>query len=288
MQVLNYRTVSRAEVVGSEGLTVLDPGNEQPLDQTKFFEPKDLIGDKWTEMGELIGEIKAKGLMRFILIVKQEGEWTVPDIQVFHDFMNVVTCRAAREDHEFQSVLKWSSPWGKVGILGLDTSNLPAFEKLRAMIENTPYNEQSFMIIPREILANQQGVTILLRNNHRSFDLEVLPNVLFSMNRDLQGELQVKRVKTYQKSDVTRAGHSKEGWRLVMLEGNSAIMSSLYPFHEDYKFNLGSSYVHIRGGRRTDYVGDNQKRWEPKDKSSGSRRQAKGVTYAGVTGGKPG
>jgi hypothetical protein len=65
-------------------------------------------------------------------------------------------------------------------------------------------------------------------------------------------------------------------------------MSSLYQFHEDFKFNLGSSYVHIRGGRRTDYVGDDRKTRYQKEKINGSRRQAKEMTYAGAAGGNPG
>ena len=55
-------------------------------------------------------------------------------------------------------------------------------------------------------------------------------------------------VRTYPDRARSRAGASKQGWRLLMLQGCPAFMESLKKFDQDYKFPVGSGHVIIRGG----------------------------------------
>ena len=41
---------------------------------------------------------------------------------------------------------------------------------------------------------------------------------------------------------------SKENWRLLKLKGDERFMESLYQFPANFKFQLGPSYIQIRGG----------------------------------------
>ena len=91
---------------------------------------------------------------------------------------------------------------------------------------------------------------MLLRDNFKEITPTCLPAAIFRRNRGLKGSLRSTHVKTYGKDDKTRAGVSKHGWRLVLLQGCPSFMKSLESYDEDERFALGSGFIYIRGGVR--------------------------------------
>ena len=99
-------------------------------------------------------------------------------------------------------------------------------------------------------MDKRRSVSILLLDNFRSLEPRLLPEILFARNKGLGGALKVTHVKTYGREETSRAGQSKKGWRLILLQGCANFMKSLESFEEDHKFTIGSSFVYIRGGVR--------------------------------------
>ena len=90
----------------------------------------------------------------------------------------------------------------------------------------------------------------MLKADLRWFEIECFAESLFEKNRDtLRGAVTVSHVKYYRDKDMTFYGESKKGWRLVRLEGN-IFLQSLAKWPESKRFNLGSSFIQIRGGPR--------------------------------------
>ena len=64
----------------------------------------------------------------------------------------------------------------------------------------------------------------------------------------MRGGLRLTHVKRYRKEDKTRDGISKEGWRLVLLQGCPTFMEELRKFDQDHRFPVGAGHVIVRGG----------------------------------------
>ena len=74
--------------------------------------------------------------------------------------------------------------------------------------------------------------------------------MLFWRYPEPKGCVKVTHVKYFNPEEKTREGISKEHWRLLRLEGNDEFMGSLYNFTESFKFQVGPSYIQIRGEER--------------------------------------
>ena len=109
----------------------------------------------------------------------------------------------------------------------------------------------NFTVWPREgIIKEEPTMTMLLTDDLRSFPIEMVPAALYGRNHGLSGSFKVTHVKTFGEGDFTQNRVSKQGWRLLKIKGDKEFSESLYNFVEDYRFQLGSSYVQIRGGNR--------------------------------------
>ena len=170
---------------------------------------------------------------------------------------------------------KWANLWGKVGLLGLSPRVPTDLEDYRTVIEGLPNETHTFTIFPRDAVENRGSVSVLLRDSFDEYKPECIPAALFVGNRGLKGSLRATHVKTYSKTDKTRAGSSKEGWRLVLLQGCPQFMKSLEAFDEDERFSLGSGYVYIRGGTRKPRSGANRTlQGQPRSSTSSGPRSS--------------
>ena len=108
------------------------------------------------------------------------------------------------------------------------------------------------MIYPKDGLIRKYNLTVMLGEDLKTYDETLLHKALLYRNEALGGELAVTHVKRFAASDKTKEGKSKEGWKLVRLQGNEQFMDSLYQFPMTHRFKVGSGRVMIRGGNRRD------------------------------------
>ena len=174
--------------------------------------------------------------------------WTVPEPLLFHDLINRVHCQIQKSDLRCKSAYRWANMWGKVGLLGLSPANKDYLNEYRGVIEDQVLGEINFTIFPKEGLEKKGNLSVLLRENFRAYQVECLPRALFDQSRKLRGQLRVTHVRTYPDSARSRAGASKRGWRLLLLQGCDEFLDSLKHYDLEYKFPVGSGHVLIRGG----------------------------------------
>ena len=83
-----------------------------------------------------------------------------------------------------------------------------------------------FNSYPKDALNRSPDYTVVLRSNLRTYNYQLLPAALIRENRgELDGLLYATHTKLYSKSDKTRNGESKEGWRLLVLKGDGRMMA---------------------------------------------------------------
>jgi hypothetical protein len=201
--------------------------------------------------------IKSKGIVQFIVLHRdvmkeggKEAEWEIPPRRDFHRMVNRIECKLFREAAHLLPVKDWANMWGNMGVLGLNVRDIKRYGEFRDYIENTEIEGKEYTIYPRDGLLRQEELTALLRDDLESFDVNLIPTALFWRNSGLAGQLRVSKIKQFGKEDKTRGGISKTNWRLIKLEGDRDFMDSLYNFTSLHKFQLGSSYIQIRGGKR--------------------------------------
>ena len=132
-----------------------------------------------------------------------------------------------RDDLPCGKIFKWSNLWGKVGLLGLASKNNRLLADFRNLVETQVKGKIHFSIYPRDGLEKKGNVSVLLRETYRDFDINVLAKTILRRTRQLRGGLRVTHVKEYGDRERSRAGASKAGWRLVLLQGTPEFMSSL-------------------------------------------------------------
>ena len=143
---------------------------------------------------------------------------------------------------------RWANLWGRVGLIGLSPTNKDHLNDYRHVIETQVLGETNFTIFPKDGLDKKGNLSVLLRENFRAYQIECLPRALFDQSRKLRGMLRVTHVRTYPDAARSRAGASKRGWRLLLLQGCEEFMESLKNYDTEYKFPVGSGHVMIRGG----------------------------------------
>ena len=246
--------------VSMDYLSASNQGSCTDLNETRTFDMRDLVT---REIDIRPGsKVKTRDVIQFVVLAKPRKsttvtgasapatKWTVPEPNDFHDIINRAECYMIEQKLMCYKARKWSNLWGKVGLIGLSPKFPEQLEDYRTVLEGHPSDEFYYTIFPREAVENRGSVSLILREQFRAFSYKCLPASLFSLNPKLQGSLRVTHQKTYSKDDKTRGGQSKEGWRLILLQGCPAFMRSLEQFDEDTRFSLGSGYVYIRGGVR--------------------------------------
>ena len=237
------------------------------LDETQVLDMRDLITPE-IDIGRG-GQVRSRDIVQFVILARPTRssgttpqnpatKWSVPDPKSFKLLVNRAECFMIENRLPCYKVKKWANLWGKVGIVGLSPRNPQHILDYRTVIEGLSTDTQSYTIFPKDAVENRGSISILLRDSFDGFKPECLSTALFLGNRGLKGALRATHVKTYGKDDKTRAGASKQGWRLVMLQGCPEFMKSLETYDEDQRFSLGSGYVYIRGGVRKPRSGANR------------------------------
>ena len=264
-------------------------GEDEDFDDTTVDLDKTVV----LEVGKLVAEeirpeenikLRARGSVAFVVLKfdpDHDKHWTVPEPELFHDLMNRVEGGILENDLKCGEAYKWISMWGKVGLLGLDANKMEQMNEYRDMLERQTLGKIRFTLFPKEALEKKGNISVLLRASYKSFKAEWLPKAIMRRTRQLRGSLRLTHVKTYADGDVSRAGASKRGWRLALLQGCPRFMFSLEKFGQDHLFPVGSGQVLIRGGsnrpkgkgRRRE--GDRPGRNENGPTSSGHQRQSR-------------
>ena len=227
------------------------------LNESRVFDMRDLVSN---EIDIRRGtEVRTRDVVQFVVLARPRlrgpddntaTPWRVPDTNDFHDLINRTESYMINKRLPCYKARKWSNLWGKVGLIGLSPKSIQLLNDYRDVVEGLPTDTLTFTLFPREAVENRGSVSVILREQFRSFDVKCVPASLFSLNRGLRGSLRVTHCKVYGKEDKTRSGASKEGWRLLLLQGCPDFMKSLEQYDEDVRFPLGSGYIYIRGGVR--------------------------------------
>ena len=146
--------------------------------------------------------------------------------------------------------MKWNNLWGNVGVVGLTAKSVPKLKQFRDNLLNFRFRGRFFTSVLKESVAGNSGITVLLRNNLRGYNLGCFSCALMRDNPRLKGSVQVHQSQQFGDRDKTRQGESKAGWRLVSLTASASFLTSLEQFPDSHRFKLGSNKVQIRGGRR--------------------------------------
>ena len=231
------------------------------LDETRVFDLRDLAGGN-IDIKEG-SKVRSRDVIQFVVLSKPLGptnadqvpphpatSWTVPEPDDFLDLINRADSFMFERNLPCVKARKWANLWGKVGLIGLSPKHPEDIADYRTVIEGLPTGSATYTLFPKEAVENRGSISIILRNQFRAFNYACLPASLFSLNPGLRGSLKVTHYKSYAKEDQTRNGTSKEGWRLILLQGCPEFMRSLERYDEDERFSLGAGYVYIRGGAR--------------------------------------
>ena len=176
-----------------------------------------------------------------------DKSWTLPGVELFQELINRVYCVCLEFDLTCYRAHKWATMWGKVGLLGLSSANLKDMQEYREVIEDQEHNNTNFTIFPRDALEKRGNLTVLLRENLRTFNTDWLPKAILLRSR-IRGGLRLTHIKHYRPEDKTRDGVSKRGWRLALLQGCPQFMDELKKFDQDHRFPIGAGHIIIRGG----------------------------------------
>ena len=150
--------------------------------------------------------------------------------------------------------------WGSIGVIGLNIKRRDLFTEFKLHLSRQRIGNLVFSLLPKNAFIRAPGYTALLRNNLRNVRLDLLPRGLYKKNPGLKGDFKVIRSKHYKASEVTGNGQSKEGWRLVTLQGCQEFVDSLANFTEAHNFKVGNGTIQIWGGRRLPPTEEEKKR----------------------------
>ena len=244
------------------------------FDQTQVFDIRELVSNDIEVASE---EIRTKDVISYVVLkwdTRVDPNWTVPDPALFHDLLNRVTCEILERDLACGSIRKWTNMWGKVGLVGLSPKSTALLTEYRELVERQVVGSTKFTIFPRDGLEKKGCVSVLLREYYRHFKIELLPKEILRRTKALRGGLKVTHFKSYKAGDRSRTGASKEGWRLILLQGTAEFMSSLEAFEEEHRFPVGSDRIIIRGGKRKPpQSGAGQARAGPGPRGRGPQQQ---------------
>ena len=186
------------------------------------------------------------GIVPFLLVEYSQGEWKAAKTKRWEEITNRLEVKILRQHPDLRFVMKQAGRWRGAGSYGLDGQDVELLEKWRDLI---PIMDCQLNTFPRDALTvSDEEVTIMLMDDLKDYELDALSEGLFTRNPSLQGHVRVNSSKKYGKMDFTSMNQSKDGWRLVYLEGDALFMQSLSQHTSDEKFPVGCGKVTIRGG----------------------------------------
>ena len=223
-------------------------GSSTELNRTQTLEIADLAGGG-IDVGRG-GQILVTDVIAFVVLKfdpTSDKSWSVPDPPLWEDLINNVLGYIVEHGLPCGQAYRWANLWGRVGLLGLSPKKMDLVHQYRKVIELQRTGNIRFTIFPKDGLEKRGNLSVLLRDNHRALKVEWLPKALLMRSR-MRGGLRVTHEKTYKDTDFTRNGTSKQGWRLVLLQGCPIFMKSLEKYDQEHRFPVGAGHVLIRGG----------------------------------------
>ena len=223
---------------------------DDPLDTSTLVKLPDFPGYK----GAQIVSIKTKGVIPFVLLSKapQALKWSVPTLDEFDDFMNLLQCSLIQNHRELLRCIQWSNRRGHYGIFGLATDPLDRVHQLRNIITTKQMDGLIFTSYPHALAAKRYELTSLLKANHKAIDVFSMPTLIFLSNEklNLQGSLECDKYRTFTAGTRSKQGELKTHWRLALLSADEDFMKSIKHLPQSQLFRLGTGSVQIRGGER--------------------------------------
>ena len=187
------------------------------------------------------------GIVNFILVQYTAGRWSAAPMSVWEQVTNTLEARIIRRHKDLRYILKQTSRWKGCGSYGLLAADTSAMERWRDLI---PVLSSTLNTFPRDGLLMSEEVSVMLMTDLVTYDVECLPASLFDRNTTLAGSVRITCSKKYGTNDFTSMQVSKDGWRLVYLEGDALFMQSLSQHTVTDRFQVGCGKVTIRGGIR--------------------------------------
>lgn len=190
---------------------------------------------------------------KFILVARDSltSRWSVPSRLRFHDVVNQAESRIRRNNLSCGSVLDWCSEWGGgggVGLLGLRVIHPRELNTFRTVITEIRIGGLWYNTYPKDFLAHNTEVSVLLKQELRCLDLQFLPHSLFEKNSLLSGNIRVRysRHRDERNDDPTVAPLLQDGGKVVILEADEEFALSLQSYPNNYSFRLGSYTAKLR------------------------------------------
>ena len=226
----------------------LDETTEDP-NITRVIEVKDIV-NKNLDVGEG-GKIRVGDVISMVVLKfnpQTDKSWAVPGPELFRELANRVHVYCIEHDLACARAYRWGTLWGRVGLFGLASKNLEDINGFRRAVENQISDHTQFTLFPKDAIQRRGNLSVLLRDNFWSFNVDWLPRAILMRTR-MRGGLRNTHIKHYASDDFTRDGVCKAGWRLVLMQGCPELMKSLEKYDHDHRFPVGAGHIIIRGGQ---------------------------------------
>lgn len=251
VEVHNYPTVFSTDVTGVPLEEA--PGANPSWDEEHYITITD-FPDAYPPERASLHSIQRRPSITFLLLCRQTGtrnRWEFPTIELAADFVNDSLCSMYNDDVPFSDAYDRSGRWGAIPTILLKLTSVPELEEFRRQLNKWSYKNLCWETYPRDVITMKADLSILLRNKMKSFQLEVLPKILFSRNRTrIAGSLRVLSHRNFPEGEKSHKGESKMNWRQVDLKGDEQLLRCLRFIPESSPFLLGVEAVQIRGGLR--------------------------------------
>ena len=183
------------------------------------------------------------------VITKRRSEdfpWYIPPLSDFTEVVNQVQVRILERGFRFLDVLVETSSWCGVGVIALKATCPLRMQRWREQLTRVDLLGYEYNSFPKDALITRDiQVSILLRSGLKNFKLKWIAHEL-KIRNPLKGRMTIVYSKTYGPGDKTRAGISKNGWRLVIAKVDAVFAESLKLLPFGYGFRVGASTVQIR------------------------------------------
>ena len=139
----------------------------------------------------------------------------LPTVQQACDLLNFVEGALISCLFKVSTVVSWVAKWDGVGVVGVILDNLEMFADYRSFLEGVTNTGLKYTIIPKETVVQTSGLSAILKNYLPTITLAYFPGMLFHRTNKLRGSITITHSHKYGANDKTRAGATKEGWRLI-------------------------------------------------------------------------